>query len=170
MKTAFYLSIEPFWGKRFLWKNFGLSIIFGLRTNFFQLFVKIFSSGFQSCILCFHQNVSKKKNLFPKKIVSFLNTFGLPVNNFWPSAMKHSLGLSKLDSECPKDVSETKKKLFLKIIQVAKHAHTLNEKNSTFREKNRWGCRNCFLCFHRNIARKNNFPKRTRSFFESLGN
>ena len=67
VKTAFCLSIGPFWGKRFLRKNFGLFIIFGLRANFSNL-LSTFFKGFQSCILCFHQNVSKKKHHFLKNL------------------------------------------------------------------------------------------------------
>ena len=36
VKTAYCVSIGSFWGKRFLRKNFGLFIIFGLRANFSQ--------------------------------------------------------------------------------------------------------------------------------------
>ena len=133
MKTAFCLSTEPFWGKIFSWKNFVLSIIFGLGANFFQPFVKQILRGFQSCILCFHHNVSKK-NHFLWKIVSFFNTFEIRVNDFWPSAIKHSLALSKLESKCPKDLSESKT-LFLKNNQFAKHVQKLNKKTQLFSRK-----------------------------------
>ena len=163
VETAFCLSIKQFRGK----KIFGRILFFLSYSDFELVFFNLpsnnFLRGFQSCILCFHQNVLKKKNLLLKKIVSFFNTSGFRVNDFWSSAIKHSLGQSKLDSECPKDLSEAKK-LFLKTIQVAKHARTLNKRTSTFREKNRRGCQNCFLCFHRNIARKKTFSKKLEVF------
>ena len=104
-----------------------------IRTSsyFFSIFVRHFLRGFQSCILCFHQNVLKKKNLFLKKILGFFNLFGYCVNNFWPPAMKIPLDLSKLASTRPMVHSEAKN-FFLKIVQFWKQARTLNNKTSFF--------------------------------------
>ena len=131
MKTAFCLSIGPFWGKRFSRKNFGLFIIFGLRANFFNLLSNNFSRGFQSCILCFHQNNSKKNHLFLKKFESFFIISGYWVKNFCTSAIKISLHLSKLAYTCPKVHSEAKDSL-LKTVQFRKQVRTLNNKTSFF--------------------------------------
>ena len=82
MKTAFCLSIGPFWGKRFLRKNLGLFIIFGLLANFFNLLSNNFLRGFQSCLLCFHQIVSKKNHLFLKKNSKFFHHFRILSKQF----------------------------------------------------------------------------------------
>ena len=119
VKTAFCLSIGPFLGKKILRKTFGIFIILGLRAIFLKLLSNISLRGFQSCFLCFHQNVSKKKHLFLKKIESFFNIFGYWVNKVWPSAIKISLDLSKLACTCPKVHSEAKK-TFLKIVHFSK--------------------------------------------------
>ena len=82
MKSAFCLSIGPFWEKRFLGKKFGLFIIFGLRANFFNLLSNNFLRGFQCCILCFHQNVSKKKRVFLKKNCMLFHHFRILSKQF----------------------------------------------------------------------------------------
>ena len=70
VKTALYVSIGPFWWERFSRKKFGLFIILGHRANFFRLLSTYFLRGFQVCILCFHRNISKKKN-FRKSLWAF---------------------------------------------------------------------------------------------------
>ena len=71
VKTAFCLSIGTIWGKSFLRKISVLFIILGLRANFVKILSNNFLRGFQSSILCFHQNVSNKNICFRKKIESF---------------------------------------------------------------------------------------------------
>ena len=132
VKTAFCLSIGPFWGKRFLWENFVRFITFGGRANFFQRFVDYFFKGFSTLHFMFPSERFEEKLSVFEKNVSFFIIFGYWVNNFWSSAIKKSLDLSKLASTCPKVQFEAKKKLFLKDVQFSKHARTLNNKTSFY--------------------------------------
>ena len=152
VKTAFCLSIGLFWGKRFLRKNFGL-----LSNSDFELifstFCQLFFSGFQSCILCFHQNVSNKKTSLIEKFVSFFNVFGYWVNNFWPSAINISLDLSKLASTCPKVQSEAKKTLF-ENCSIFETSSYLGQDFIFSLNYFRPGCQSSTSCFCWSIARK----------------
>ena len=79
------------------------------------------------------ERFEEKLSVFEKN-VSFFNIFGYWVNNFWPSAIKVSLDLSKPVSTCPKEQFEAIK-LFLNTVPFSKHVRTLNEKNSSFCRK-----------------------------------
>ena len=170
MKTAFCLSIGPFWEKRFFGKKFGLFIIFGLLANFFNLLSNNFLRGFQSCLLCFHQIVSKKNHLFLKKNSKFFHHFRILSKNFWPSAIKNSLDLSKLASTCPKVQSEAKK-FFLKIVQFSKQARTLDNKTSFFVKKFSAGLSKLHFMFllEHSEKNKNFFWKKPSLPFLNLG-
>ena len=162
MKTAFCLSIGPFWEKRFLGKKFGLFIIFGLRAIFFNLLSNNFLRGFQCFIVCFHQNVSKKKRVFLKKYCKFFHHFRILSKQFLALYHKKFVRSVETGFYVSKGPIWSKKFLFenRSILETSSY---LEQQDFIFLlEKFRRGCQSCTLCFCWNIARK------TKTFSEKI--
>ena len=66
VKTAFYVSIRAFWGKKILKKNL---IIFGHWAKTFGLLAKDFRLGFPICNLGVHRNILKRSIFFKKMCI-----------------------------------------------------------------------------------------------------
>ena len=79
-----------------------------LIQNTFSLLLTNSLRSLQSRIFCFHMNFLMK-NILLERILGFINIFWNWVKNYWPSAKRFSIGLTKFGSTCPKEHSESKK-------------------------------------------------------------
>ena len=60
LETAFYVSIESFWEKKFCGKNYKFINTFGHSPKSFDTFIKNLWKGFQSCSVCVHRNIFRR--------------------------------------------------------------------------------------------------------------
>ena len=153
-ERSFLIEILSFYDSRIsIWKFFSL-----LLTNLLR--------GLQSCIFSF-QMIFLKKNILLERILSFINIFWNWVKNYWTSAKRTSLGLTKFGSTCPKEHSESKKN-FMENVPFSKHVRTSNKKKFSFFRKH-FGClvKTVFIISVGTFRRKNLSRKKMIFFYLS---